>query len=109
MTLSVLFAMTACHQSTEPNEVNSSDVLEGAEELSTSSDKVFDLNVVSDPSLPVSDDTDFSEREILPDMFDQAEKETRVSVGAKPLRDVENEDYVQSVQGAELKVEFKTD
>ena len=47
------------------------------------------------------------ESNALPNMF--GEKQEGTTVGGGVLRDTENEDYVDSIQGAEVNVEFKID
>ena len=53
------------------------------------------------------DEHNFDEHNTLPDMFDAKQEGT--TVGGGILRDAENEDYVDSIQGAEVSVEFKID
>ncbi len=53
------------------------------------------------------DGNGFGEKNALPDMF--GEKQEGTIVGGGILRDAENEDYVDSIQGAEVNVEFKID
>lgn len=53
------------------------------------------------------DENNFDEHNTLPDMFDAKQEGT--TVGGGILRDAENEDYVDSIQGAEVSVEFKID
>ena len=52
-------------------------------------------------------ENNFDESNALPNMF--GEKQEGTSVGGGVLRDTENEDYVDSIQGAEVNVEFKID
>ncbi len=53
------------------------------------------------------DENGFDDKNTLPDMF--GEKQEGTTVGGGILRDGENEDYVDSIQGAEVNVEFKID
>ncbi|MBV1920380.1 MAG: hypothetical protein KUG73_06835 [Pseudomonadales bacterium] len=53
------------------------------------------------------DESNLDEHHALPNMFE--EKQEGTTVGAGILRDAENEDYVDSIQGAEVNVEFKID
>ena len=50
---------------------------------------------------------DAEEQRVLPNMFGGSEQGTKVGGGI--IRDAENLDYVDSIQGAEVSVEFKTD
>lgn len=50
---------------------------------------------------------DATEPALLPDMFDQVDSST--SVGGEFLRNEENEDYLDSIEGARVKVEITTD
>ena len=52
-------------------------------------------------------ENDFDENNTLPNMFGEKQKGT--TVGGGVIRDAENEDYVDSIQGAEVNVEFKID
>ena len=53
------------------------------------------------------DENNFDENNTLPNMF--GKKQEGTTVGGGVIRDAENEDYVDSIQGAEVNVEFKID
>jgi hypothetical protein len=50
---------------------------------------------------------DFSEHHKLPNLFSEEKKEQNMTVGAKVLNDVNNPDYVDSLDGAEVSVDLK--
>ncbi|OUS06643.1 hypothetical protein A9Q81_01795 [Gammaproteobacteria bacterium 42_54_T18] len=52
-------------------------------------------------------ENNLDEHNTLPNMF--GAKQEGTTVGGGILRDAENEDYVESIQGAEVSVEFKID
>lgn len=117
-----LLSITACNQSSdnagvdavgtkaEMNDLDSNKSTQQAVEASSSSlaKKPLNLDLVPGPSGSSDETLDFSDQHALPDLFEKQEKDKRVSVGAKPLRDEANKDYLDSVQGAEFKVEIKT-
>jgi hypothetical protein len=79
-----------------------------------SNQKNVEGNVVKplDLSLPAEqvvadDDIDFTEKSSAPNLFDQQAKEKKYTVGGDVLRDKENLDYVDSVEGAQISVEMK--
>ncbi|GLQ31752.1 hypothetical protein [Litoribrevibacter albus] len=50
---------------------------------------------------------DVPENKVLPDLFTEKEKTKRVSLDGKVLKDEKNEDYIDSIEGAEVSVEVK--
>jgi len=66
-----------------------------------------DLNNAIDIAENDFDENNFDENNTLPNMF--GEKQEGTTVGGGVIRDAENEDYVDSIQGAEVNVEFKID
>ena len=66
-----------------------------------------DLNNAIDIAENDFEENNFDENNTLPNMF--GEKREGTTVGGGVIRDAENEDYVDSIQGAEVNVEFKID
>ncbi|MCG8672855.1 MAG: hypothetical protein MI867_25885 [Pseudomonadales bacterium] len=54
-----------------------------------------------------NDQGEAGEKRVLPNMFGKSEQGTKVGGGI--IRDAENQDYVDSIEGAEVSVEFTTD
>ena len=78
-----------------------------AEESQEKKKKKLNLSIPeSDLNGAVANDAG-EEAKVLPDMFVKREQGTKVS--GDVLRDQENEDYLDSVQGAQVKIEMKTD
>jgi len=69
--------------------------------------KHLDLELPTNKMPPTDAGADLSKPDALPNLFDQKKNEGKVSVGGNVLRDEENLDYVNSVEGAEVSVEVK--
>lgn len=96
----LLFGLTACTDTKDESTNQPS---------SAAPAKIKNLNLeLPDNKTPPSDvNGDLSKPDALPDLFDQEKKQDKVSVGGNVLRDEENLDYVNSVEGAEVSVEVK--
>jgi len=73
----------------------------------TLSDDVMAISKSGSTSTIDVAEINFDEHNTLPNMFE--DKREGTTVGGGILRDAENEDYVDSIQGAEVNVEFKID
>ncbi len=94
----------------EASEVVAKEKLEGKPKRKldlTLSKDVMALSTSSLKSTIAVAESSFDEKNALPNMFGEKQKGT--TVGAGILRDAENEDYVDSIQGAEVNVQFKID
>lgn len=69
--------------------------------------KPLNLHMPVDDSVAVEGTQNFSEKNKLPDLFVGHKEGTKVGGGI--LRDAENENYAESIQGAEVNVEFQLD
>jgi len=73
----------------------------------TLSDDVMAISKSGSTSTIDVAEINLDEHNMLPNMF--GDKREGTTVGGGILRDAENEDYVDSIQGAEVNVEFKID
>lgn len=81
---------------------------EDAAEDEEEAKKRSQLNVSVKPE-DLAHDTDYGEPEPkLPNMFEQKDREKSVSMGGRILRDEEEQKLKDSIQGAELQLEVKT-
>lgn len=96
----LLFGLSACTDSADENNSKST---------SAAPTKIenLDLELPTNKVPPTNVDADLSKPDALPGLFDQKKKEDKVSVGGNVLRDEENLDYLNSVEGAEVSVEVK--
>ncbi len=104
---------TSLEESSSSNVESEKALAEKTSQKSTSPEieknrPALNLSLNSAPSRESVPGEDFSKKNTLPNLFDKEEKEKKLSVSGKPLRDAANPDYVDSVQGAELSVEIKT-
>ena len=63
----------------------------------------FDMSDLSD-----NPDDSYDRENLLPDLFASGEKDKGASISGGILRDGENPDLMQSVEGAEISIEIKT-
>ncbi len=71
----------------------------------------LDLRLPADETADTGPALDVKKRDGLPNLFEQsktAEKKKILAVSGKVLTDPNNKDYVDSVEGAEIKVEIST-
>lgn len=120
----LILALSGCSQ---PDETESEDVTSEtqrtAEETAINADSEPDVAVVKeldepkktkkklDLSIPVESaenntiESDTKEKALLPDMFTKSEATTKIGGGV--IRDGENEDYMDSIEGAKIDIEIK--
>ena len=67
----------------------------------------LNLDLPDNKTPPAEASADLSKPDTLPDLFDQEKKADKVSVDGNILRDEENQDYVNSLEGAEVSVKVK--
>ena len=70
--------------------------------------KSLDLSLPNNPEAKLGESYDFSEKKVLPNLFEDKKKEEDISLGGKMLTDPEQEVLAESVNGAQLNIEIKT-
>lgn len=81
------------------------------EEQATASERILDLAYAPSPDDgpgPAGQGQVVDEKSLLPNMFDQQKKASKLSVSGGLLTDPEKEEYMDSVNGAEIGLKVRT-
>lgn len=81
------------------------------EEEATASERILDLAYAPSPDDgpgPAGQGQVVDEKSLLPNMFDQQKKASKLSVSGGLLTDPEKEEYMDSVNGAEIGLKLRT-
>lgn len=75
----------------------------------TSTKKTIDLSLPDDWDTHSEHTYEIQEHQLLPNLFPDQAKEQDIQLDGKLLNDETTEDYMESIEGAEVSVEFKLD
>ena len=108
----VFFGLVACGESTNTHGDNIENNKSISAPIETGKDKgsrttSLDLSIPPDQEIILEENGNISETNSSPNMFNLEKKEDNISFGGNVIRDEENLEYVDSIEGAEVSIEMK--
>ena len=107
----VLFCLISCSESADSQQEKPETAItpEISDTTINQERPKLDLSFPENIDTELNTNPDFKAHEVLPNLFKNTTEKKKIAVGGKFITDPSQENYADSVEGAEIKIEIQTD